>query len=228
MSEDPAQDGLNWYVYCGNNPVMYIDPSGEGWIEDSLSEAWGGAKNALTWIWNESYELQKNIQRKFWEKGGEVILIESKGYSTSAWMLEHSLQDNPSDIYRDNNSRIAYLVNTDNAYLRALDNAIANARNNCLDDYLISVAFENGDLYYSIHKSDIYLTGYKRDDGKWIIHAILEDDYDFTEIQSFMTNSGDLSWDVGLGTVANDTAFVSQSLGAIQPYHVTVDFWTTR
>jgi len=28
MSEDPAQDGLNWYVYCGNNPVMYIDPLG--------------------------------------------------------------------------------------------------------------------------------------------------------------------------------------------------------
>ncbi|MCI8405156.1 MAG: DUF4474 domain-containing protein [Clostridia bacterium] len=31
MSEDPAQDGLNWYVYCGNNPVMCIDPSGESW-----------------------------------------------------------------------------------------------------------------------------------------------------------------------------------------------------
>ncbi len=29
MSEDPAQDGLNWYVYCGNNPVMYVDPSRE-------------------------------------------------------------------------------------------------------------------------------------------------------------------------------------------------------
>jgi hypothetical protein len=28
MSEDPAQDGLNWYVYCGNNPVMFVDPMG--------------------------------------------------------------------------------------------------------------------------------------------------------------------------------------------------------
>ena len=27
-TEDPAKDGLNWYVYCGNNPVMFIDPSG--------------------------------------------------------------------------------------------------------------------------------------------------------------------------------------------------------
>ena len=27
-SEDPARDQLNWYAYCGNNPVMFVDPSG--------------------------------------------------------------------------------------------------------------------------------------------------------------------------------------------------------
>ena len=34
LTEDPAQDGLNWYVYCGNNPVMRIDPSGlyDRWV----------------------------------------------------------------------------------------------------------------------------------------------------------------------------------------------------
>lgn len=26
--EDPAMDGLNWYVYCYSNPVLYCDPSG--------------------------------------------------------------------------------------------------------------------------------------------------------------------------------------------------------
>ena len=28
-SVDPAKDGLNWYAYCNNNPVAYIDPSGK-------------------------------------------------------------------------------------------------------------------------------------------------------------------------------------------------------
>ena len=28
MTEDPIRDGLNWYTYCGNNPVMFVDPSG--------------------------------------------------------------------------------------------------------------------------------------------------------------------------------------------------------
>ena len=26
--EDPAKDGLNWYVYCGGNPVNFWDPTG--------------------------------------------------------------------------------------------------------------------------------------------------------------------------------------------------------
>ena len=28
ITEDPARDGINWYTYCGNNPLSYTDPSG--------------------------------------------------------------------------------------------------------------------------------------------------------------------------------------------------------
>jgi RHS repeat-associated protein len=28
ISEDPARDGSNWYGYCGNNPMTYMDPTG--------------------------------------------------------------------------------------------------------------------------------------------------------------------------------------------------------
>ena len=28
INVDPAQDGLNWYVYCGNNPLNAKDPTG--------------------------------------------------------------------------------------------------------------------------------------------------------------------------------------------------------
>ena len=27
-TEDPIHDGLNWYTYCHNNPIVFIDPSG--------------------------------------------------------------------------------------------------------------------------------------------------------------------------------------------------------
>ncbi|MBQ8541315.1 MAG: RHS repeat-associated core domain-containing protein [Clostridia bacterium] len=29
FSEDPIKDGTNWYVYCSNNPIAFVDPSGE-------------------------------------------------------------------------------------------------------------------------------------------------------------------------------------------------------
>ncbi|MCL6588975.1 MAG: FG-GAP-like repeat-containing protein [Firmicutes bacterium] len=28
ISQDPAKDGLNWYSYCNNNPLKYVDPDG--------------------------------------------------------------------------------------------------------------------------------------------------------------------------------------------------------
>ncbi len=28
MNEDPVRDGLNYYTYCGNNPIFFFDPSG--------------------------------------------------------------------------------------------------------------------------------------------------------------------------------------------------------
>ena len=35
LTEDPIKAGLNWYAYCYNNPVMFIDPWGLfGWNED--------------------------------------------------------------------------------------------------------------------------------------------------------------------------------------------------
>lgn len=105
---------------------------------------------------------------------------------------------------------------------------IKNAKDGWIDNKPIGVEFETGDLYYSIHKSTIYLNGYKREDGKWIINARMSDTYDFTELTSFMSNDNSWSWTVSKGTIANDVAVVSQKTGAIQPYRVTVDFWTVR
>ena len=52
--------------------------------------------------------------------------------------------------------------------------------------------------------------------------------YDFTVIQSLMSDNGEFSSQIGLGAIANDAAVILQQCGAITPYKVTVDFWTTR
>ena len=41
ISEDPIKDGINWYAYCGNNPVMFVDLYGlyrTSWDEAHLTE----------------------------------------------------------------------------------------------------------------------------------------------------------------------------------------------
>ena len=50
MQEDVYQgDGLNLYAYCGNNPVVYYDPSGYGLAEFlDVIEAFGDGKEGAT------------------------------------------------------------------------------------------------------------------------------------------------------------------------------------
>lgn len=33
ISQDPIGDGVNWYAYAGNNPVVYVDPAGEDYAD---------------------------------------------------------------------------------------------------------------------------------------------------------------------------------------------------
>lgn len=149
-------------------------------------------------------------------------------FYTSAWLLEHSLEDNPLDVWRGDDSRIANLIKNNQAYLDALDRAIENSNGKTLDDVLEGVRLKKGDLYYSLHKVDIKVLGDKRADGKWHIKSFLSDKYDFTEIQSFMGDKGELTTNASIGTLANDAAVYSQKIGAIKPYWIRVHFNIVR
>ena len=227
-TEDPIKDGSNWYAYCEGNPVSRVDSTGQSWVSNRLSNTWEKTKGAFKIVGGYVDEKQKFAQREFWKTGSQIILRDNYGYETSAWMLEHSLDDNPSDVYRGNDSRIAYLINNDSEYLNKLDDAIKKSYNGKINQDLKDICFKNGDLYYSIHNATIHVEGYKQKDGSWIINAKMTDTYDFTEIQSFMDDKGNWSKEASLGTVANDIAVISQMSGAITPYNITVNFQTYR
>ena len=47
ISEDPAKDGVNWYVYCGGDPVMNVDPSGLVGIPTKGSQSYNELLSAI-------------------------------------------------------------------------------------------------------------------------------------------------------------------------------------
>ena len=187
--------------------------------------------------WGESWidDIKSNTVsavKEFWNWGAENILNKN-GYYSSAFLLKHSLEENPSDIYRGNNSRIAWLVNTSDEYLAELDKAIRKSNGRTIKKTII-VYFnptkpEEYDLYFSIHKANIDLVGYKRDDGKWIIRSVLTDTYDFTELMWLdWDNWENISEIKALGITANDAATISSWGDIIKPYGIEIEFYTTR
>lgn len=169
------------------------------------------------------YIRDVEFQREVWRWGAQNIL-RKKGFESSAWLLEHSLLDDPKDIYRtDASSNLVQSIKENPKFIGELDKIIKQSDGKYFDD-VIQINFEgNDDLYYSLHKVSIKVEGEKSANGKWKITVSFDDEYDFTEIMTLMDGN-----DIGLGTAANDAAAISQEMGAITPFHIYVNFTMER
>ena len=59
-TEDPIKDGLNWYSYANNNPVMFVDPTGT-LAEDGSDEKIVGEKSESDAVYGELSATEKVI-----------------------------------------------------------------------------------------------------------------------------------------------------------------------
>lgn len=53
-ASDPARQGLNWYAYCSNSPLCYIDPDGQ-FIMSAIGAGALWLSQYLVNIWNSLY-----------------------------------------------------------------------------------------------------------------------------------------------------------------------------
>ncbi len=61
--EDPARDELNWYAYCGNNPVMFVDHWGLAvttWDQKNCSIDDYNLLVKNDWLWKNGTKSQKS------------------------------------------------------------------------------------------------------------------------------------------------------------------------
>ena len=55
ISEDPAKSGLNWYVYCENNPLKFVDPTGLTAGQINGQNGYGGIYDSFAYV-NDKYQ----------------------------------------------------------------------------------------------------------------------------------------------------------------------------
>ena len=79
--QDPAMDGLNWYVYCASNPVNRIDTTGLTWDEFQWATDLYGVNVAM-----KAFKISEDAR-----KAGETY-AKAMGY-TQSW-------DNKADAWR--------------------------------------------------------------------------------------------------------------------------------
>ncbi|MBQ9985817.1 MAG: hypothetical protein IJP38_05870 [Oscillospiraceae bacterium] len=189
-TEDPIRDGLNWYVYCENNPVNRIDPSGLQVVLMGSQDENQSLFNHMQSLTRDelSYEIDEYGQwRVFYEAvdgikynaGTELIREVIDNIYTSWIYVDNAKGSGAKPIIRQNASnpkqgtgaiiRINTTEQKDFALVERIDGAASNQAiptNIALGHELIHAArWMNGGFieYDSSNKSDYVYYGYESD-----------------------------------------------------------------
>ena len=55
-TQDPARDGVNWWIYCGGNPITFVDPDGREIREAEQTQIQGAPENVNISLGNTDKE----------------------------------------------------------------------------------------------------------------------------------------------------------------------------
>ena len=82
ISEDPAKSGLNWYMYCSGNPMMYVDPLGlDSFIIYDKNADSGDGKHTMA----DEAEIRKKQLEKTWGTNVQVFGVSSAWEFKEVW-----------------------------------------------------------------------------------------------------------------------------------------------
>ena len=178
------------------------------------------------------YAIEKSWQllwNTIWNLGAEYYL-RPKGYDVAALLLQHSLKRSPSDLHFSQSHFVTQKIMRSKGFLRAFRELEKNILKNP-DIYALPGSFsvnfqETGDtdLYYGIGKCEFYYTC-TRSFSSVRVKFTMNDKYNFDYIRTIgrsVTQS--ITFDFGIGNLANDLGLLSQETGVISPYYTYIEF----
>ena len=201
--EDPAFDGTNWYVYCGNNPVSRYDPNGQNWIYN-------------VWNWGEDTVwkgIALGINAVGWQLTSDLLWLAASGsgntYAAMAGSYASNLAKNDAGINKFVNDIIwAYGTSQNNS-------------NPLIPTQSYEIPLSNGDLGAALHNVYVDIKASRGSDGVWTATVTLTDTFDFTECKNPFKQDSALK---GLLWLANDIAYFDTEWGLLDPVGVSITY----
>ena len=210
----------NLYVYCINNPVRYIDNSGDLGIEI----------NTFTIPWVR--------QQLIWKQGVRALNVAK--LTVSAQMLDHSIrwfsaenvnitETGISGSDRIDGMEVINLLKASPTINNEIDWQISYANNDGVNSFYWSDVLtlnDTTDMYLSFNNATVTLIGNKNESGEWTVNVKVHDIYDFS-VEKF---SNITSFRSAIGSAAGTVAAMEQMpiVGAIKTYTIDVDFKIQR
>ncbi len=156
-----------------------------------------------------------------------VLALRLINYKYSADFLDNSLHRSPKDINITEGDIITKIQEDDsfkdciNRIIKKYDNKewFDTGENN------ESVSFEDGDLFFALHSTNIRVIGNKQENGKWNLDVTLSDVYDFTdfkELEEYI--DGNNFANAFIGSNANNLAMIGTACKVVNEYNITIEF----
>ena len=170
----------------------------------------------------------KSMQYAFWQ-----AIIELSGryveFTISADFLQHSLEKEPNDILITE-GKIINEIKNDKHFKENINNIVKKYGNDC-DEFVFDsdndnnfpMNFEDKDLYFAIHSSDLYVIG-KKVNKKWSLDIKLHDRYDYTKMKmprQYYNDTSSVAKSILSSTLYN-FASISTKFGVMKEYNIDI------
>ncbi|MDD4210521.1 MAG: RHS repeat-associated core domain-containing protein [Bacteroidales bacterium] len=111
ISRDPMFEkypSISPYTYCANNPMKYVDPTGEDWVEREVD----GVKEAF---YDRKVRSQADVNKKYGENSGVTHLADGSKVGNGQYTVYNDHKNNRDGVIKDKNGNV---VNNDRTILQ--------------------------------------------------------------------------------------------------------------
>ncbi len=167
-------------------------------------------------ILNPSIKTQARASMKVVASGGR-----SAGFTTSADLLDHSLQDKPTPLSYGTTTTKAAQIQKSSEHKKIISDLKAKLKGTSLVTYNSSdstALTSTTDLYLAYNKVN-YSIKASKSGNTWTVNITYTDTYDF-DWKGWKSYSSSLTHNAGVAL--NDWGYLAQKHGAVVPYTVTV------